>query len=68
MGERVTSPDHRTPTVEAENHQADAAIAPVATNDDEPPHLLISLHMTTSPLPSGGLSTPLTPYVRRMPP
>ena len=64
----ATSPGHRPSTVEVGNHQADVAIVPVATNDDEPHPLLIFLHMTTSPLLSGGLSTPLTPYVRRMSP
>ncbi|CAI9268889.1 unnamed protein product [Lactuca saligna] len=62
----ATSPGHRPSTVEVGNHQADVAIVPVATNDDEPHTLLIFLYMTTSPLVSGGLSTPLTPYVRRM--
>ncbi|CAI9290333.1 unnamed protein product [Lactuca saligna] len=56
--------DHCPSTVEVENHQDDAAIALIATNDDEPPPLLISLYMTMSLLPFGGLSTPLMPCMK----
>ncbi|CAI9269765.1 unnamed protein product [Lactuca saligna] len=48
------SPDHHPSAVEAGNHETDAVIASVATEDEKPPPLLISLHVTTSPLPSGG--------------
>ncbi|CAI9285517.1 unnamed protein product [Lactuca saligna] len=61
------SPDHRPFTVEAENHEDYASIAPIATDDDEPPPLLTSLHMTTLPQLSRGLSTSLTHYIHCMP-
>ncbi|CAH1427577.1 unnamed protein product [Lactuca virosa] len=43
-----TSSDRRPSTVEAVNHQADAAIATIATGGDEPSPHLISLHMSTA--------------------